>query len=212
MHMSASTRGFTLIEMIVSLGVFAIVVTITTGALLTLVYSNQRYQNEQNVMTNLSFALDSMTREMRMGTNYYCASAGSASGGIFGDPTDHEDLETDVRDCQNGRGSNDVHGVSFIEGGDSITGPTVNRILYFYDEGEKKLYRRVGDADPQPITSENIIIDHADFFVTDTEQLITDGGNDKLQPTITIQVVARDSAGTASSSVQTTVTQRALDI
>ncbi len=65
-------RGFTLIEMIVSLGIFSIVSTMTVGSLLVLISGNQQLQGEQNAMTNLAFAIDSMTREMRTGSSYVC--------------------------------------------------------------------------------------------------------------------------------------------
>jgi prepilin-type N-terminal cleavage/methylation domain-containing protein len=73
--------GFTLIEMIVSLGVFSVVVTTAVGAILVLVNTNLQLQSEQSVMTNLSFALDTMTREMRTGFKYFCdARPGTNSG------------------------------------------------------------------------------------------------------------------------------------
>lgn len=204
-----SQTGFTLIEMIVSLGVFAVVVTITTGALLMLIATNQRYQFEQNIMSNLSFAVDSMTREMRMGYNYSCRSAGNASTSIFGLGAEHESIGNSTTDCVSGRQTNAVHGVSFYESGNSITGDTSNRILYFYHADTKKLYRRVGDNPAQQLTSDSVQITNADFFVTDTAP----GGR---QPTITIYLKARATDDTATTprtySIQTTVSQRMLDI
>lgn len=202
--------GFTLIEMIVSLGVFAVVVTITTGALLMLISTNQRYQYEQNIMSNLSFAIDSMTREMRMGYNYYCVTASNASGVPFSGSSGHESLGTAVADCSSARtvGQN-VRGVSFYEGGDSVTGTSDNRIMYFYDATTQKIYRRVGDNAAQSLISDSVQITAAEFFVTDTAA----GGR---QPTITIYLKAKATEDTATPprtySLQTTVTQRTLDI
>lgn len=202
-------KGFTLIEMIVSLGVFAVVVTITTGALLMLIFTNQRYQYEQNIMSNLSFAIDSMTREMRMGYNYYCESAATASTSIFGLNAGHESQGTSTKNCASGRSGAKVHGVSFYEGGDSVTGSGVNRILYFYHADTKKLYRRVGDFAAESLISDAVQITEADFFVTGA-------GAGSGQPTITIYLKAKATEDTAASprtySIQTTVSQRALDI
>ena len=47
--------GFTLIEMIVSLAVFAGVITIAVGALLVIVSTSDRLQDEHNIMVNLAF-------------------------------------------------------------------------------------------------------------------------------------------------------------
>ena len=72
--------GFTLVEMIVS-RYFSIVVTTAVGAMLVLISTNQQLQSEQNVMTNLSFALDTMTREIRTGYNYYCTTSDTNPSG-----------------------------------------------------------------------------------------------------------------------------------
>jgi len=102
-----SQFGFTLIEMIVSLGLFSIVITISVGALLVLIATNEQLQAEQSVMTNLSFALDSMTREIRTGTNYYCASRPNYSSGgveaIFDDGDSQESLGQNTNDCPTGQ-------------------------------------------------------------------------------------------------------------
>lgn len=211
-------HGFTLIEMIVSLGVFSVVLTITTGALLSLISSNQRYQNEQNVMTNLSFTLDSMTRELRTGFNYNCVSAANNSTNVFStiNPTNsnQEGLGTTTRSCPSGRGTNTFHGVSFYEGGNSISGASSKRILYFYNADDKKIYRKVGNSAPQSIVSESISIEGANFFVTDTDDLFTTG--DRKQPTVTIRVEARarDATGIAAKVyyIQSSVTQRQIDL
>lgn len=207
-------RGFTLIEMIVALGLFSVVTTITTGAMLMLVATNQKFHFEQSIMTNLSFAVDSMTREMRTGFNYYCISGASRSNGIFGAATAHESLGETTRDCATGRGNNQVHGVSFFESGDSVTGASADRILYFYDDSSNMIYRRVGNQDAEPIISEGVIITSANFFVTGAAPLIT--GSNRDQPAITIYLEAQAADDTDAAprtyEIQTTVSQRSLDI
>lgn len=66
------SRGFTLIEMIVSLGIFSVVAVISLGALMRIISANHKAQAIQSAFTNLNFALESMSREIRMGANYYC--------------------------------------------------------------------------------------------------------------------------------------------
>ena len=147
MKVSKPQSGFTLIEMIVSLGVFSVVVTIAVGALLILIAANRQLQDEQTILGNLAFALDSMTREIRTGTQYYCHSSNStiSSGDdrIFNDSNDLDSVlaDTDTQDCSGGRSpdSHEFQGVAFIEGGNSITGASADRILYYFHQYDRSL-------------------------------------------------------------------------
>lgn len=65
-------RGFTLVEMIVSLGIFSVVAVVALGALVSIVSANKKAQSLQATITNLNFALETMSREMRVGFNYHC--------------------------------------------------------------------------------------------------------------------------------------------
>ncbi len=212
--------GFTLVEMIVSLAIFAIVVTVSVGALLVLVGTNQRLQGEQNVMTNLSFALDSMTREIRTGSHYYCfANLNSSQITTNGNSLDSALTNQStgaylVSDCSQGNNSDlQYHGLAFIEGGDSISG-TGNRIVYFYDTQQKTIYRRIGTGPAQSIISPDVHIIDFEFFVTGSDNLQTSGGAATRQPTVTLYIrAAENSDGSGKQfDLQTTVTQRTLDV
>ena len=203
--------------MIVSLALFSVVVTISVGALLVLIASNQQFQNEQSVMTNLSFALDSMTREIRTGSNYFCDSRNNAASG----PLDTRIFENgrtllpdEVADCPDGRTSPAnarYHGIAFVEGGQSITGAADTKIVFYYDAEEQNLFRRVSGESAQSIVSSGVVITDAEFFVTSTTEL--DAG-DAWQPIVTIYIEAQDVADPTGKiyKMQTTVTQRTLDI
>jgi prepilin-type N-terminal cleavage/methylation domain-containing protein len=216
MKYTESQSGFTLVEMIVSLAIFAIVVTVSVGALLVLVGTNQRLQGEQSVMTNLSFALDSMTREIRTGSHYFCVSEASASSltSPFNNASDLDrQLGQLTSDCPQGGGTNDYHGLSFIEGGDSITG-VADRILYFFDSTTHTVYRRVGSGPAQSIVSPEVHIVDFEFFVTGSENLQTSGAAATRQPTVTLYIRASENADGSGKlfEVQSTVTQRTLDV
>lgn len=203
-----TTAGFTLIEMLVSLALYTVVVTIAVGSLLVLIAGSSRGQAEQSVMTTLTFALDSMTREIRTGSGYYCQSF--ASGAFSG----QESLGTSTRDCYDGDGAtmSPFHGISFIEGGNSITTTGATRIAYYFDSDKKTILRRVGDNAPESIVSDTISINRADFFVTGSTP--HSFGGDTAQPTVTIVIEAVDKSEpqTLPFVVETTITQRELDI
>ena len=215
-------RGFTLIEMIVSLGVFSVVVTTAVSAMLVLISTNQQLQSEQSVMTNLAFALDTMTREIRTGYYYYCDSeanySSSGPNNIFNNSNNHENIvDRNVQDCPNGRSpsTDNLQGISFYEGGSSITGETgARRIMYFFDGTDpdnKTIMRRVGNTEAQSIVSSGLVIVNAEFVVTGSEDL--DNG-DAEQPTVTVYIEAQDRSDPTAKSyfLQTTITQRTLDL
>ena len=65
-------NGFTLLEMIVALGIFMIVAVVAVGALVRITGLNRQAQTLQNSMNNLTFGLESMSREMRVGSSFDC--------------------------------------------------------------------------------------------------------------------------------------------
>ena len=65
-------KGFTLLEMIVSIAIFTVVALVAVGALLKVVDANKKAQSLKTSINNLNFALDSISREMRVGSNYQC--------------------------------------------------------------------------------------------------------------------------------------------
>ena len=74
-------HGFTLLEMVISIGIFSVLVVASIG--LTIGRSNAQIkaQNIQSILNNMRFSLELITKEMRTGSNYVlttlCASSGS---------------------------------------------------------------------------------------------------------------------------------------
>ncbi|HEY6018493.1 MAG TPA: type II secretion system protein [Candidatus Paceibacterota bacterium] len=73
----AQSKGFTLIEVMVSVAIFSVVMTVSLGALLSMSDSDRRAEALKSVVNNLNFALDSMTRTIRTGYNYHCNTTGT---------------------------------------------------------------------------------------------------------------------------------------
>lgn len=75
-------RGYTLIELIIAVGLFAFIMMLASGAYLVMIGINRQVQATATGIDNLSFALETMTRTIRTGTNYGCPTAGTdCSGG-----------------------------------------------------------------------------------------------------------------------------------
>ena len=74
-------KGFTLIEMIVSIAIFTVVALVAVGAFLKIIDLNNKSHTLKDSINNLNFALDAMSRDLRVGSNYYCP---TISATIFG--------------------------------------------------------------------------------------------------------------------------------
>jgi len=66
----SKSRGYTLVEIIVAVGLFALIMTLASGAYLMMISFAGRAQNTSTGINNLSFALETMTRTIRTGTSY----------------------------------------------------------------------------------------------------------------------------------------------
>lgn len=77
-------RGYTLIELIIAVGLFALIMMLASGAYLVMISVNRQVQGIATGINNLSFALETMTRTIRTGTGYGCPSPGTdCSGGTI---------------------------------------------------------------------------------------------------------------------------------
>lgn len=71
------TRGFTLIELMVSVSIFVVVLLLTVGAVISILDSNRKAQSISSVMDNLNGALENMTRTIKTNTGYSVEPDGS---------------------------------------------------------------------------------------------------------------------------------------
>lgn len=67
-----SQKAFTLIEMMVSVTIFLIVMTIVLGAVLSIIDGNKKTQAINGVSNNLSSSIESMVRDIKTGYKYRC--------------------------------------------------------------------------------------------------------------------------------------------
>lgn len=67
-----SQSAFTLIEMMVSVALFLVVMTIVLGAVLSIIDGNKKTQAINSVSNNLSSAVENMVRDIKTGYKYKC--------------------------------------------------------------------------------------------------------------------------------------------
>lgn len=65
--------GFTLVELLVAVGLFAVIMTLSAGAYLVMIAVNARAQAVALVTDELSFVLENITRSIRTGRDYSCS-------------------------------------------------------------------------------------------------------------------------------------------
>ena len=191
---SKNIKGFSLIEMLVSIALFAIVVTTSIGTLLVLIDANAKSQSTQAVINNLSFAIDAMARQLRTGVDFRCEGNQSSI-------TNGNLLKTAPFGCNNGG-----EAIAFT---DTRTGVRMGYALEH--PGGSTLQRKVGTGPWLDVTGENLIIEELDFVVTGARGVPTNF----TQPSVTIYLEGRvgDVNGLGSTfQIQTSVVQRKLDI
>ena len=65
-------NGFTLIELMVSISIFMMIMLVAMSSLFVALDASKRARALRYAMDNVNFAMDSMSRSLRMGTNYSC--------------------------------------------------------------------------------------------------------------------------------------------
>lgn len=132
--------GFTLVELIISIAVFAVLVAIAMGGLATAMRTQRQTTALIMVNSNIPFALEQMAREMRTGNTFYCATTGPGAA------------------CPAG-GSEDI----------LFTNARGDLIQYEYDATNKTITRSEGGGASVDITSRNVDVEYFEFYVLGNE-------------------------------------------
>ncbi len=74
------SRGYTLIELVIAVGLFAVIMMLASGAYFMMISISRQTQGIATGIDNLSFAIETMTRTIRTGTNYSCNGGGNGNG------------------------------------------------------------------------------------------------------------------------------------
>ena len=191
-----SYKGFTLIEVMVSVSIFAMVMLIATGSVFSIVEANKKTHTLKSVMTNLNFALESMAREIRVGFRYACGSSVALSA---------------TANCSNGdttfrfKANHDVDADGNYDAADN------NDQVEYSISADNRIMKRVygNNSSFLAITASEIHITALKFYVTGAGTSEFPGKQPKV--VITIQGYAGSDTTQSAFNIETTLSQRAID-
>ena len=185
-------KGYSLVEMIVAVGLFSIVMLLATAAYATLVDLDRQSRASSDLVHNLSFALESMARSIRTGSRYACG-------------------ETPGTNCQTGGScfsftDEQERDLSYLLKPDG----SIGRVLM--GDGHGNYLRSCTPANAISLTDPNVTIDSLVFYLSGAAR------GDAIQPHVVFTVsgsinVKRNGVITPTRfSVETEATERLLDI
>ncbi len=179
------TKGFTLIEIMVAVTIFALVVLVAIGAVVAIVGADKKAQSLNDVINNMNFSVESMVRDLRTGYNYSC-SAGVSDG-------------------------NACTSITFTS---TISSQAGDQITYTLDTSRGVITKTDEDNDlTQDLTSSNIKVNRLDFYIQNTGTWSS--GEPPRQPLILMILQAKSTTNGGEQSefnIQTLISQRKLNV
>ncbi len=177
-------KGFTLVEIMVSVSIFAVVMLMVSSSIYTVFDSNKKSQTLRSVMDNLNLSLEAMTRTIRFGKDYHC----DINAGVQSSP----------RDCAGGASSI------------AITDFNGNRVVYKLVG--TRIARTINGGSDIYVTGPDVTISTTTFRVLGSATYSS--ASDLFQPKVIIVIDGYAGAKATSRSsfvLQTTVSQRQFD-
>ena len=194
-------KGFTLIELMVSVTIFIVVMVIALGSLLSISEAERKAETLKTVMNNLNFGLESMARSIRIGTYYHCGSTG-----IIDEPQDCDITGQDYfafEPVTGNPGDPDDQVVYRLESGTICGEGSIGGFITVSKNG--------GTINTfSALTSREVNITNLTFYVVGSVPEFIDD-NDNRQPKVTITMhgsIPSGASQTTEFSLQTSVTQR----
>ncbi len=147
-------KGFTLVELMVATSIFVVIMLASMSSLFVMLNAAKSSKALRFAMDNVNFAMESMTRSIRMGTNYYC--------GSYGELVNTGDLST-TKDCANGESSGGT-----LLAFKSQEATATNKVVYKLSKSQNGNFyiARCGEGGScVPIISPLVNIEKLKFFV-----------------------------------------------
>ena len=147
-----TVAGFTLIEVLISLLIFSVVITMAVGALFSMVDAGEQSRSVNSVMENLDVALETMAETVRSGTGYAGYTNLNGTQTTCGNPSSA--LYFTIPSTS-----------SYLNAG--LTGKTVSDIMYGLQNGQifEKIDYSDGTNTITPITAAEVHVQNLVFWV-----------------------------------------------
>jgi len=193
-----ATKGYTLIEIMVAVGIFTTVIAAPTGFFVSSLKGQQRALNSQILVDNVSYSLEYISRALRMAKKELDLTC-----------------KTDLSNCclkNNGVGFNyeltrEGKGIRFINYQDACQ-------EIFLDTADSQLKETKNDGSPVVLTSKKLQV--LSFKIGTTTPDIWSQDDDKqARVTLFLEIQAKGPEAFGSQpkiQIQTTVSQRNLDV
>lgn len=185
------THGFTLVEMIVAVGIFLIILSIGGSAIVSVYDANRQAHDQQPIMDNFSVVVEDMTRTIRTGDLYDC---GNAEG-----PYETPGQAVNAGNCSNGASAL------------SLNSAQQGAVTYELENGQiLKSWQSAVDGTTQyvnfPLTQDAIQVDTLQFYVSGSD--LNNSDNEQAYVTLHIEGHIETQNETTDINLQTTITER----
>ena len=181
-----TNKGFTLIEIMVATAIFMMIMLAAIGALVSTSQSAKKAKALRSAMDNVNYAMDNISRNLRLGSNYYCPGGSSILIPQATNPT---------ADCIGGAGS-----IAFIPSGETI----VNQSFQLSSAGE--IQKCLSSRTPSCIalTAPEVVVSDLFFEVKGSSP------TDSIQPSVFVRIkgVVTINGEVTEFSLQNFISQR----
>lgn len=213
-------RGFTLMELVVAVGLFSAIAVIAVGALFQAQSINAKMQQTHIMLDGMNLSMEAITRDIRYGRQFHCYNLSDLLYDIDIEITNYHLREN----CPRNPGPlNTSGGNALVLGQNGANKDTKDRIVYYLYNGH--IMKWEGDdvyGTSTPVTSNDVEIQMLKFFVNGAESLDQfqnlSGAVEATaeQPTVTVIIVGVTKPVKASVQpvyfkIQTTATAREID-
>jgi prepilin-type N-terminal cleavage/methylation domain-containing protein len=191
LNKTQKNKAFTLIELMIATSLFTIIMLMGVGSLIIASDGARASQKLRIAVDNVNFAMESMTRELRTGSYYFC-------GGSM--------VNEAVHDCAISSSNIITFTPQYVDGG-----PT--RIGYYRNEiGDGTFTLKRCEDNPSPnscpdIVSSNVDVQKLEFYVTGSDLL------DNIQPSVHILMsgFVKTKSGSTPFTLQSMSSQRSTE-
>ncbi len=200
----SNKKAFTLIEVVVAVGLFSIVMMVALAIILSVVDNNKKVHSVNVVVDNLNFAIDSMVRDIKTGKFYQCGIKNTINIG-------------DDSGCSAGQNNTAITLVSTLYDKDKI-------VQYEFKEDLKKIFKSSCDISTTSGGSTQVVgtgctipteLTSSEITITAVNFVVNPGRPSDSQPTVFVLINGTSAINPTEASdftIQTLISQRYLNI